>query len=80
MSADMVDNLHYAEDRVGLLETRLKEAQEWVDSDHPLWFHIASALSDTYCRPSCAWLWEGECQDEDGEDNCGCPCGHGEEE
>lgn len=91
MATDMVDDIHCAEDRIGLLEHVLR-----VLLDEPLMPKLdkvpfsddeksyenavrAARLAldfEEYCRPSCAWRWEGECQDGD---CCGCPCGHGEE-
>jgi hypothetical protein len=89
MSADMVDDIHNAEDRIGLLEHVLRELLDSpllppldrvpfsdAEKEHERVVRAARlAEIDEYCRPTCAFLWEDECQD--GPD-CGCPCGHEE--
>lgn len=40
----------------------------------------ANNLLDGYCRPTCQWLEEGECDSGGEEGTCGCPCGHGTNE
>ena len=46
---------------------------------------VRSALAEwdnNYCRPTCRWRDDGECHDVNVPDfaDCGCPCGHGEED
>lgn len=81
MAADMVDDLHAAEDRLGLLQVALDGFLNISDIGDYNYFHEKySYLGDgRYCRPSCNFVDTGECEDED-PDCCGCPCGHGKDE
>lgn len=67
MSSDIVDDLHEAEDRVGLLETTLARV---LDSLPAHWHddvvdEARQVLADKYARPSC----DEDCAD----DCCGSP-------
>ncbi len=79
MSADIVDDLHAAEDRIGLLETLMERVYSW-GRDHPwtgladaygypgyenLFLQIQVATVNRYERPSC----DEDCVDE----YCGSP-------
>lgn len=79
MSSDVVDDLHAAEDRIGLLEGLLDEIHAWA-TDHPwtgladasgypgyenLMAKITYATTTKYERPSC----DEDCDDE----FCGSP-------
>lgn len=70
MSLDLVDDLHAAEERIGLLEACLREVLGWLHNGRPA--GAAAALADTYCRPSCADHDHDDCDDEEALD-CGCP-------
>lgn len=80
MSLDTVDDLHAAEDRIGVLEEHIRKiAQGWEISTvlllrAPCGDAVNSAVAvidgEPYCRPSCH-SWEAEGCDRD---ECGCPC------
>jgi hypothetical protein len=84
----MVDNLHTAEDRIGLLEYALRNLlnapllpplDKVPETDDELAYEEAVRAArlaldfEDYCRPTCAFQWTGDCQNGD---DCGCPCGH----
>ena len=84
MSADTVDDLHCAEDLAGTLEAALRNLLDVLDGMPVRDDRYAPALqaaqaalveAETYCRPSCCFLDEGECMSGDDE-YCGSPCGH----
>ena len=74
MSADSVDDLHYAEDIIGTLRAALRKVVDIDDAGDltDLIDEIRPALdeAEAYCRPTCGHLDFGECHD----DCCGCPC------
>lgn len=85
MSIDMVDDLHSAEDTIGLLRQSLYTLWEFAENhpwtglgDAPKYVKDALALgmanAADYCRPSC------ERDEADGtylcDDDCGCPGHH----
>lgn len=77
MGADTVDDLHAAEDLAGHLAWALRRALPWIFEEAARRDALnALASFDTHCRPTCAWLYEGECRE--GDPTCGCLCGHGE--
>ncbi len=81
MSADIVDDLHAAEDMSGLMAVHLSELLA-VDVFAPVMgeeltstTNLCRALWDEYCRPSCGA--QGDPDSEACDDAfCGCPCGH----
>lgn len=73
MSCDTVDDLQYAEDKIGALRQALIEILAGAD---PRTF---AHLTSPYCRADCGFIEYGECESED-PDTCGCPCGHEPEE
>lgn len=77
MSMDTVDDLHYAEDLAGSLTVALRGLLA-PGADPAARNRALGALAqfDTYCRPTRAWRYEGECREGD---TCGCLCGHGED-
>jgi hypothetical protein len=78
MGADTVDDLHAAEDLAGHLAWALKHLLSSVTDDLARRrAQDALAHYETFCRPTCAWPYEGECREAD--PTCGCPCGHGED-
>lgn len=75
MSMDTVDDLECAEDTIGELRATLERLLG--DPNDPNARAEARRVLDSqvsYCRPTCGYLIDGECLD--GEDVCGCPCGH----
>lgn len=78
MGADTVDDLHAAEDLAGTLATALDEVLPWITNESARIREVgAIEWFNAYCRPTCAWLYEGECREAD--PTCGCLCGHGED-
>lgn len=78
MGADTVDDLHAAEDLAGTLATALDEVLPWIANESARRRAVdAIEWFNAYCRPTCAWLYEGECREAD--PTCGCLCGHGGE-
>ena len=82
MSADTVDDLHYAEDQVSRLAwqvAHLKLGLRDGDLVPPAAFE---AEMDGYCRPTCGWMSTTDPADREcesgGADDCGCLCGHPE--
>lgn len=82
MSLDAVDDLHAAEDRIGLLEAAIDGLLN-VRSLHAASAHAARhqalAVLGTYCRPSCTRRETGVCESQPDPavyDHmyCGCPC------
>lgn len=81
MSLDIVDDLHAAEDRIGLLEMALENVLALVpppiigcDMEE---VRIANAvLADPFCRPSCEQEkeWAEDDPGYEHDDCCGCPC------
>jgi hypothetical protein len=72
MSVDIVDDLHAAEDRIGLLEVTLQRLVDAVDTDEDVGSEYGDALDTArgvlaarYERPSC----DEDCDDE----FCGSP-------
>lgn len=86
MSTDIVDDLHAAEDQAGAGRRLAEHVSLVLEDRHALFTHdqidevrsLLAALSEPFCRPSCGFLDGRECES-GGPDNCGCPCGHGEE-
>jgi hypothetical protein len=78
MSADLVDDLHNAEDTIGMLGAAIAELRRQLEEEHrPLVAaddlaavlgHLAD-LATSYCRASC----EGEPGDWSCDSDCGCP-------
>lgn len=89
MSIDVIDDLHNAEDRIGLLESVLRELLDeplmprldrvpFTAEEQSYEYAVRNARSavdfEEYCRPSCQG--GDECGDECGDEDCGCPCSH----
>lgn len=81
--SDSVDDLHAAEDYAGGAANVIDELlRNMIAADVTLEFpqslrdQAFSTLSEwrSWCRPTCGYVDEGECQS--GEDSCGCPCNH----
>lgn len=85
MPANIIEDLHYAEARIGLLEAALSELLDEplmprldkvpVTDDEKSYENAVRAARlavgfEEYCRPSC------EGGDECGDEDCGCPCSH----
>lgn len=81
----MVDDLHHAEDYIGLLEQVLRSLLEQplmppldrvpVTAEERSYEEAVRAARlavdfEEYCRPSC------QGGDECGDEDCGCPCSH----
>jgi hypothetical protein len=65
MSADVVDDLHAAEDMAGRLAEALRFVLADVDFDGQVDARVALASWDEYCRPGCGWRDQGVCDDAD---------------
>lgn len=75
MSLDSVDDVEAAEDMAAML-ARVVRGLLFAPVSTSDVDQARSALEEwgDYCRPTCGFRTEGECQDD--EDTCGCPCGH----
>lgn len=73
MSVDSVDDLHNAEDRIGLLESIIEQLLEYPGGSDKVRVETAAraALADRYERPTC----EDPCIDE----FCGSPAHYDQE-
>lgn len=79
MSADCVDDIEAAEDMAGTLAQAIRAiVLSETFAEMTTTIRAAAVVAeawDDYCRPTCRFLEEGECQDDD-PDCCGCPCDH----
>lgn len=81
MTADTIDDLHAAEDEVGVLRGALEQLIAALDDDTGNGYgeqldNARKVLSQgAGCRPTCRFDEEGSCQEDDPE-CCGCPCDH----
>lgn len=86
MSADIVDDLHAAEDAASTLAFQLAAV---LDADAhnnvpPAYRHETQlaaratlATWQTYCRPTCQAYGDANACEDDDPECCGCPCDHG---
>lgn len=75
MSADIVDDLHAAEDVIGQVDMILLRGA-FNTSHEQMYVELVNAATG-YCRPSCAWLeLDADDRAEHDTDECGCPCEH----
>lgn len=76
LSADTIDDLHDAEDRIGQLTSALGrliaayEVAAWLSPD--VIATVKALATSTYCRPSCGA--DGPRAACEADDDCGCPC------
>lgn len=71
MSADTIDDLHAAEDRIGELRATI---DAYCSTETPGPRNMLRAAAMSWCRPSCGYMIDGDCLA--GEDTCGCTCDH----
>lgn len=78
MSVDIVDDLHYAEDRIGQLEAAIRRHIGPADRHTPaLYSELRALIDEDYCRPSCE---AGKEYDDEHDPDCGCPCHEAEDD